>query len=307
MRKRHPSKRPRLIARHPDEKIDVVVVGKRQHLLSKDIYASLLQMSWRRLLILILLAYVLVNLFFAGCYFSLSDEIENARPDSFRDAFFFSVQTLATIGYGKMSPIGLIANLLVTIEAFMGFCFYAMVTGLVFAKFSKPTARVKFSNIGVISIYDGLPHFMIRLANKRGNRIVGAQVHMAVLANEVSKEGLKMRRFYDMNLLRSQVPLLQLTWTLLHPIDEQSPLYGKTMEMLAQDEAEIVISLTGLDETLSQTIHARFSYLAEEIRFNHQFKDILRRREDNRIEINYHDFDETTPVTQPLSEQPVAS
>ena len=287
--------RTRLIARGKHDRVRAITIGRRRQWLG-DSYVRLLDISWKRLTLIIIMAYFLINFLFADLYLFIGDGIENARPGSFADAFFFSVQTLSTIGYGKLSPVGLAANLLVTLEALMGFGFYAVVTGLVFSKFSRPTSRVIFSNVAVIAPYNGVPHLMLRLANERGNRIVDASIHLSILRNEVSSEGVRMRRFHDLPLVRSRVPLLQLTWTIMHPIDENSPLYHATPQTLLENEVEIIVSLTGLDETLSQTIHARFSYVADEILCNRQFEDIIRRRDDQRLEINFSLFHETRPL-----------
>ena len=229
--------------------------------------------------------------------------IENARQGSFLDMYFFSVQTMATIGYGKMSPSDVITNIVVTIEALWGFTFFAFVTGLAFARFSRPTARVLFSDVAVISDYEGKPHLKIRVANQRTNRIVDVNVSLVLLRNGMTKEGYVMRRFHDLPLTRKHAPLLQLTWTLMHPIDENSPLYGATPESLRKNEDEIIVSLSGHDETLSQTIHARHSYVADEIICNAFFEDILKRREDGRVEVNYNLFHSYTPAKKDGTKQ----
>ncbi len=272
-----------------------VTLGRNNRRLG-DLYARLLAASWPQLFGAIVLLYFLANLVFAGLYLAIGDGIENARPGSFADAYFFSVQTMATIGYGKMAPHGLAANILVTIEALTGFTYFAVVTGLVFSKFSRPTARVLFSKVAVVCPYDGVPHLMLRLANERDNRIVDAQLHMVLLRNEVTREGHRMRRFHDLTPTRSRVPFLQLTWTVMHAIGEHSPLRGLTTKELCDSEAEIIVSITGLDETLSQTIHARYSYIAQEVIFDAAFEDVLRRREDGRVEVNYHRFHDVKPL-----------
>jgi inward rectifier potassium channel len=227
---------------------------------------------------------------FAFAYLGTGDGIQNARPGSFADAFFFSVQTLATIGYGGMLPHGLAANLLVTIESLFGFAFYGLVTGLVFTKFSRPTARVLFSKKAVITMHDGKLHFMMRLANERNNRIVDASAKMTLMRDEWTVEGTQMRRFYELPLVRKEIPVLRLTWTVMHLIDENSPLFGMNSEKLSEVEGEIIISINGLDETLSQNIQARHSYIADEIICNAAFVDVLHRREDYVLEVRYDRF-----------------
>lgn len=275
-------------------KFQAVRLGHRRRW-REDIYVRLLEVRWPFLFCGFAALYLALNLIFAVAYVAAGG-VANAHPGSFADAFFFSVQTLSTIGYGVMSPSGAAANLLVTLEAMVGFAYFAVVTGLMFAKFSRPTARVLFSDKAVVCPYDGVPHLMMRLANQRGNRIVDAKVHVTVLRDEVSSEGHRMRRFYDLTPVRSQVPVLQISWTVMHPLDVKSPLYGLTPEMMREKRMEIVVSLTGIDETLSQIIHARYSYIEEEVAFGHAFADILRRTDDGEVEVDYRRFHEIRPM-----------
>ena len=272
-----------------DRAFDVRAVGRKKNW-KGDIYATLLNAGWHWMLGMLCVVYLLINLVFAGAYYLDTGGIHNAHPDSFLDVFFFSVQTLATIGYGGMSPNGIIANLLVTIEAMVGFAYYGLVTGLMFAKFSRPTARILFSDMAVITTHNGHPHFMVRLANERHNGVVSAQAKLSLMRDEVTSEGQRMRRIHDLSLVRSEIPVLRLTWTIMHRIDETSPLYGATSEQLRSNQSEIIVSLMGLDETFSQTIHARHSYVADEIACNAHFEDVLTRHPNNTIEVRYDKF-----------------
>lgn len=280
--------RPRMVPRGRD--VPRIVRTGQTKTFFGDLYVELLSMPWLRLIFLIMLLYVLSNIFFALLYYENSAGIENARPGSYQDAFFFSIQTMATIGYGHMAPISLLVNLLVSIEALWGFAFFAVTTALLFAKFSQPKARVTFSDVAVISNYNGVPHLKLRLANQRSNRIVDAVVDLTLLRNELTQEGFRQRRFFDLKLIRSRVPLMQLTWTVMHPLNEHSPLHGVTQKDLEEMEAEIIVSLGGLDETLSQNIHTRHSYVADEIICNAFFEDVLHRRDDGYLEVNYERF-----------------
>ncbi|MDJ0733050.1 MAG: ion channel [Nostocaceae cyanobacterium] len=262
----------------------------------RDPYHLLLTLSWSKFLGLLSLAYLLVNTLFALAYLAGGDGIENARPGNFLDAFFFSVQTMASIGYGAMHPKTLYVNIIVTIEAFWGLVAIAMATGLIFARFSLPKARVMFSHVAVISPYHGLPTLMFRVANERHNWILEAQIRVTLLRSEITKEGEVMRKFYDIPLARSQSPLFALTWVVMHPIDKNSPLYGISKEDMIEDDMELVVTLTGLDEHLSQTIHARHSFIAEEILWNHRFVDILSRTRDGRRSIDYSHFHDVMPI-----------
>jgi inward rectifier potassium channel len=260
-----------------------------------DLYHLLLTISWPGLLGLIGLLFVAANVLFALAYIVGGDCIENARPGSFLDAFFFSVQTMATIGYGAMYPRTIYANIMVMIEVLVGLLGFAMATGLMFAKFSRPTARVLFSNVAVVTLFNRVPTLMFRMANKRFNQILEAQVQMNLVRNETTAEGQFMRRFHDLRLVRSRTPIFSLTWTAMHTIDEMSPLYGATADSLAKAEAEIVITLTGIDETVSQTIYARHSFVSQKILWNMRFVDILSNTQDRRISIDYTRFHDVIP------------
>ena len=240
-----------------------------------DVYHELLTISWLKFFGLISLIYLVINTLFAFAYLIDCDGIENAQPGSFTDAFFFSVQTMATIGYGAMYPRTPYTHFLVTIEVFVGLLTVAMATGLLFARFSRPTARVIFSNVAVICPYNGVPTLMFRTANQRNNLIVEAQVQVSVLLPDITSEGYYFRRLHDLKLVRSQTPIFSLSWTVMHSIDKASPLWGETAKSLANSDAQIIVSLTGLDETLSQIIHARQVYLAEEVLWNMRFVDVL--------------------------------
>jgi inward rectifier potassium channel len=276
--------RPRLISRGSD--FEIVRTG-HQRMIFSDLYVNLLNLPWWAIFALGVTFYLLSNVCFATIYYLLGQDIANAH--GYGDCFFFSVQTMATIGYGYMLPTTVAANGTVAFEALWGLSFFAFITGLVFAKFSRPTAHVLFSNVAVISDFNSKPHLKIRVANQRTNRIVDANARLYLVRNTVTKEGYRMRRFYDLSLVRSDVPLLQLTWTLLHRIDETSPLYQLTPEQMAENDDEVIISLVGLDETLSQTIHARHSYICDEIIHDAFFVDVVSQKE-GKIHINYNLF-----------------
>jgi len=262
----------------------------------RDVYHSALNASWGVLLASFAAFYVVVNAIFSLLYIAGGDDIANANAGSFVDAFFFSVQTMATIGYGALAPQGLYANILVAIEAFLGVVSFALATGLFFAKFSRPTARVLFSRVAVVAPRDGVRSLMLRMANERANQILEAQVHLALARTETTVEGEVVRRFYDLDLVRTRTPLFVLTWTVVHPIDERSPLYGATAESLRAADSEIIVSVLGIDETFSQTIHARYSYVADEILWNTRFADIMSVLPDGRRLLDYARFHDTVPV-----------
>jgi inward rectifier potassium channel len=256
-----------------------------------DLYHYLVTVSWPALIGIIASAFIIANLMFAvGYYFD--GGVENARYHSFADMFFFSIQTMATIGYGKMVPVTLFSNILVSIEALTGLLALALMTGLVFAKFSRPTARVRFSRYVVIGPRDGTTSLMIRMANMRANRIVEANIHVVFTRWETTVEGESIRRFYDLTMTRSSSAMFALSWTAVHRIVEDSPLFGQTHDSLANSQPEIVVSITGLDETFSQTIHARHTYELDEIIWGARFADVLILDPDGSRSIDYTRFDD---------------
>ena len=264
-----------------------------------DLYYLLVDSPWPRLLAIIAALFLIANALFALGYLAGGDAIENARPGSFADAFFFSVQTMGTIGYGRLAPGTAWSNLLVTLEVMTGVLGLAMVTGLVFAKFSRVTARVVFSRVAVVTRHDGVLSLMFRMANARGNQIVEAQVRVVLARDETTAEGETMRRFHDLPLVRDRNPLFTLTWTAIHPITATSPLFGATPEELAAVGAEIVVSLVGIDETVSQTIHARHAYAASEIVWGARLRDILRRQPGGgRTQVDYARFHDVEPTPE---------
>jgi len=275
--------------RLPGSGREVVTIGVRTSPL-RDAYHSLLTARWAQFFVLVLFAYLGANLLFASGYLAIGDGIEEARPGNFSDAFFFSVQTMATIGYGKMAPRGLAANLLVTLEALIGLLGLALVTGLVFAKFSRPTARVLFSRNMVITRFDGVPSLLLRIANERGNQIAEAQAHLVLMRTERTAEGEVVRRVHDLRLRRSQSAFFAFTWLLVHPITRDSPLHGETPESLREKDVDLVASMTGLDETLSQSVHARHAWTPDQILWNHHFADVVATLPDGRRAIDYRKF-----------------
>ena len=266
-----------------------------------DFYHHLLIASWPSLLIQIAFLFGAGNALFALGYY-LDGGIENARPGSYADVFFFSVETMATIGYGKMAPVSLFSHILMSIEALTGLMGFALITGLVFAKFSRPTARVRFSRFAVISIRDGVPSLMFRMANVRSNQIVEAQIHVVLARQEHTAEGEQVRRFHDLELSRYRNAIFGYSWTAIHPIRPDSPLYGATPESLVAADAAVVVSLTGIDETFAQTVHARYTYGAENIRWGMRLADITTHTPEGPL-IDYANFDEVVPAELPPWEE----
>src|SRR4051812_9478886 len=240
-----------------------------------DFYHGVLTASWPVFFAQLAGFFLGVNLVFALLYAADRGGIVNARPGSFADAFFFSVQTLGTLGYGAMAPRSLYTNLVVTAESFTSILIVALYTGVIFARFSRPFARVVFSNVAVVTPFDGVPTLMFRAANQRGNSILDAHIAVSLAGNYRTIEGVSMRRFQELKLLRSSNPLFALSWTVLHPIGPDSPLYGVGLADMIERDLEIVVMLSGMDETISDHIYARHSYTAEEVLWNRRFIDVV--------------------------------
>lgn len=246
--------------------------------------------------------YGFINALFALAYLLGGNGIANASPGSFWDAFFFSVQTLGAIGYGAMYPTTAYAHSLVTLEALTSILFTALVTGLAFARFSLPSVRVMFSEVAVVTPYNGIPTLMIRAANQRRNKILEAKLQMYFLRDEISTEGTAIRRIYTLPLLRDHTPSFTLPWTAMHPIDENSPLQGISIESLQQTKAVVLVSLTGVDETVAQALHARHLYSIDAILWNRAFVDIFYDTADGHRYIDFTHFHEVKDSPTPEKE-----
>jgi inward rectifier potassium channel len=255
----------------------------------KDAYHFLLTMPLPAFFGVMASLYLSINLLFGLLYF-LVGGVDGVKPGDFPAAFFFSVQTLGTIGYGEMAPRSFAAQAIVTVESFFGLFNLAIATGLLFARISRPTARVLFSDRAVVTPHNGVPTLMFRAANRRRNRIVEAEVTVNLARDGVTLEGSRMRGFENLPTIRSRSPVFVLTWQIMHRIDEASPLFGHTTESLIAQRAEIVVVLKGLDETFAQTIHARASYTPEEIVWGGRLVDVFSRNEDGRPVIDYTRF-----------------
>lgn len=256
----------------------------------RDTYHALLTMPVAAFIGVMAGAFLAVNLLFATLYHLDPGGLIGARPGNFADDFFFSVQTLGTLGYGAIAPRSLYCNLLVTVEIFVGLFQLAIATGLMFARVSRPTARIMFSDVAVVTELDGCPTLMFRAANRRRNRILEAEVSVSVVMDRRSSEGHSLRSFQDLKTIRPRSPLFILSWQVMHRIDEDSPLFGETPESLMDKHAEIVVIMRGLDETFASTIHARASYVPREILWGRRLVDIFSRDTNGQRVIDFTHF-----------------
>jgi len=240
-----------------------------------DFYHSVVAMSWLGYLGVFVSAFLVINAAFGYLYYLGESSIGGLRSTSYWEYFFFSVQTLATIGYGSKFPQTMYADILVTMEAMVGLLGMGLFAAIAFARLSIPRSRIIFSNVAVIADFEGVPTLMFRVANERNNHIIGAEVELCLFMRETTKEGQNMRRIYDLPLIRSHTPMLLLTWLIFHPIREGSPFFGHTAESLGQADFALVATIKGLDETISQTVHANHAYRQADIHWGYRFRDMF--------------------------------
>jgi inward rectifier potassium channel len=247
-----------------------------------DFYHFLLSMRWPFFFLLIICGYIATSFVFSLAYFwigplGLSGASKASSLEFFLDCFFFSVQTVSTLGFGHVIPTGLTANIVVVVEAFYGIISIAIVTGLIFVRFSRPTSKVIFSDVAIITKHQGKDCFIFRMANSRMNRVAEATVSAVFLKDTVSLEGMRLRQQFDLPIVRQRSLVFAVSWMVIHEIDERSPLFGLQDKDLEEQGIEILVALRGFDETFSQDIHARHSYADHEIRWNVRFTDIVKR------------------------------
>lgn len=280
-----------------DRALNVRTIG-RARWSATDIYHLMLRMSWPRVTGVILATFIIINLLFAWLY-SLDPTGINwgDRPvhaPSFWRAFFFSIDTVATIGYGNMYPVSIYANVLVVVEITLGVMFFALVTGIAFARFSRPTARILFSRVAVVADIEGTPTLMFRAANLRHNLVFEARATVSVLLDEIVG-GSPMRRFRDLKLVRDQNPVFTLTWMIMHPIEADSPIADWLAGQEPAGQSELIVVLAGVDDRTGQTMHGRWAYTPADIRWDTRFVDILGQASDGTRTIDYGRFHDTEP------------
>jgi inward rectifier potassium channel len=258
-----------------------------------DISHRCMTASWPSFIIGAAAVFVVFNAIFA-VFFWLGDEpVSNVSRNDYIDYLYFSIETLSTAGYGDMHPQTHYGHFVATVELFTGIFSMSVMTGLVFARFSRPSARLLFANYPVVSTYEGQPTLMVRFANERHNIIGNATARLWILKNVTTGEGQSVRRFHELPLLRNEHPALALSWTLYHVIDESSQLFGLDADDLKAANVSLVVVVSGYDIVAAQTIHARKSYDHKDIRFGQRYADILENLEDGRIRIDYSKFHET--------------
>jgi inward rectifier potassium channel len=285
--------KPKKIRFAPSVAQNVSIRTRGQHVpLFDDLYHRVLAMPWRRFFAYTAAAWAAVNAVFAVFYAAVPGCVSGAKPGDLEDAFYFSVQTLATIGYGAMAPATRYGHVVVVVEALVGTLGVALVTGATFAKFARPTARILFAAKAVVCVRDGVPHLVFRLANWRGNMVVEGQLRVLLLVRQTTREGETVRVPVELPLVRDRTALFALTWIPMHRIGPSSPLWGgaAALERLRADRAEIFVAFTGIDETIGQAIHSRYRYGLDDIVYNARFVDALTIGDDGTRTIDYGSF-----------------
>lgn len=261
-----------------------------------DIYHHALTIRWPVFFGLVATSFLLLNTIFASIYQLGDHAIANQFPSGFGGAFFFSVETLSTVGYGDMHPQTVYAHIVATVEIFGGMAGIAVVTGLIFARFSRPRAKILFADHPIVRTIDGQPTLMIRAANTRQNLIAEASAQLHLLRLETSPEGFQLRKIHDLKLVRDRHPIFVLSWNIMHVIDASSPLFGESAQSLASRESALLLTLEGIDGTTSQSMLARQRWNHDDLRWNHRYADLVNEGADGVNTIDYGVFHHVLPL-----------
>ncbi|KXV12227.1 ATP-sensitive potassium channel protein [Gluconobacter oxydans] len=269
-----------------------------------DLYHTLMTMSWFAFFWASMGLYLVINVAFALMYYVIPHSVSGVPHGDFLDDVFFSVQTISTVGYGTMAPVGRLTNTIVSFEVLAGMMLNALATGLFFARFSRPRARVLFSHVAVVSYDDVIPTLTIRLANQRRTLILSANIEMTLTRLMPDERGRLVRRFDRLTLVQSHMPIFRISLNATHLIDDHSPLYGLTAETLIGQNAEIIITMDGTDEISSQTVFARHAYEIGQVKHGYRFSDMIENRPDGRMEVDFRRFHTTEPGDTPKAPDP---
>ena len=259
-----------------------------------NFYHSLVNMSWLKFFGIIIIGYFIINLFFATLYLSIGLEhltgiLASTKLEGFREAFFFSSQTITTLGYGRVAPVGVLANIVAAVESMLGLLSFALATGLLYGRFSKPSAKIKYSKHAVIAPYQDINGFMFRVINPNENELLEVEVNLTL---SMKKNDSELRDFFQLNLERPKVVFLPSVWTVVHPINASSPLHNLSDEDFHKKDVEFIILIRAFDESFSQTVYSRSSYKSTEIKWAQKFVYIIK-HEDDGVSVDVSRLDET--------------
>ena len=266
-----------------------------------NLYNRLITMGWRKFLSLVLGLYMTENLIFAGLYMLAGpehlkglDDVTDATPvGRFWGAFFFSAQTLTTVGYGHISPVGYLTSMIAALESMIGLLAFALVTGLLYGRFSRPSAHVRFSKQAVFAPYLDVNAWMFRIINARSNQLIDVEIIVTMSRLEAKPDGTRIRKYYTLTLERSKVAFFPTNWTLVHPITNESPLHGCTPEELAESDAEFLILLRATDDTFAQAVHRRYSYRHDEVLWGRKFQPMFDGSQHSMVTLDLNKLDDT--------------
>ncbi len=268
--------------------------GVRRSSLAYDAYHFTRTASWSRMLVLFAMVFVLANLIFATVLYVGHMSVTTAN--GFLDDFWFSVQTMGTIGYGVLAPADPLSNTVVMCESFFSIILTALVTGVIFARFATPSARVLFSNKMIIGDHDGQRALQFRMANERTTALVEATAHLYMTREETLANGERFRRVYDLPLRRTTSPVFALSFLVVHPIDKASPLYGITAVSLRETNINVIVTLTAIDDQLAQTVHSRYVWNWNEIEFDRRYVDMIKIDEKGTRYLDLEPINDTEPI-----------
>jgi inward rectifier potassium channel len=290
---------------HPTRRLKfgnrVIITHGLARLVFQDLYHYFMTVSWTQLFLTFAAFFLGVDTLFGLAYALVPGCIAHLNPPGLPGAFFFSVETLATVGYGEMHPQTLYGHIVSMVELFVGLMSIALITGIMFARFSVPRARFLFAQYGVVRHIDGKLTLMFRAANERQNIVQEASAQLRMLRDDVTPEGFRLRRITDLALVRAQHPLFALGWNIMHVLDETSPLYGEAPESVHESRAIFILSLSGTDETTGQVLMARHEYAGSAIHWNSTFRDIMEIAPDGTVHFDYRKFHDIEPLSEPAN------
>ncbi len=267
----------------------------------RDSYHWVLSLSWPQFALFLAVSYLVLNTLFALLYALVPGAISEMQPGSFWSAFFFSVETLATVGYGHMFPATVYGHIVVTIEIFVGMVWYAVITGLIFVRFSRPTARIVFSTSLLIGNHDGRPTVSFRVANLRHTSMVDAHFNLTFSRDEKVLEGEEVRRFHNLKVYPGRLTRFPAAVTIRHTIDESSPLFGETATTLEASSAFFLAEVTSVEKVMAATVQSERDYSVRDVRWGERFVDMYEELADGRMQVDYGRIHDTEPVPPPAA------